>query len=58
MKRDYKDSYEKSIKRVTHKRSKTVFWQWIENTFEPEPFVNWCLCIYFAAVLFYIMFTA
>ena len=55
MKRDYKDCYEDSIKRVTHERPKLRLWQWLQDSIEPETFVNWCIVMYFGLTLFYIL---
>ena len=55
--RKWEDTFGNNEKPV-YDRPKTTFWTWIENTFEPEAFVNWCLAVYFILVLFYIIYTA
>jgi len=57
-KRDWTDSYGDSMHRITHKRKKAVFWQWIQDSFEPEGFVNFWLAIYFGLILFWIIYSA
>jgi len=58
MKRDYKDCYGTDVKKTSYKRPRYRFTTWIQNSFEPEGFVGFCICIFFGLVLFYILYTS
>lgn len=52
--RKWEDTFgDSDAEKPIYDRPPTGFWTWITKTFEPEAFVNFWLCIFFALVAVY-----